>query len=131
LLTKQQSFNKKNRFRKHIKKAFVLRGHPHKMGFVDKIRITTPRKPNSAKRKTVRVCYYRFIKRSVSYVPCGDHNLKKNFKVLVRGRGPRDTPGVYTSCLRGKLDLEALLYKTKRRSIYGIQKKFINKNYKI
>lgn len=125
----QQYCKKKNSFRKHIKKAFVLRGHPQKLGWVDRVRITTPRKPNSAKRKTVRVLYYHYIKKSISYVPGGPHNLKRNSKVLVRGRGPRDTPGVYTSCLRGKCDLFALLFKTKRRSIYGVRLKFIDKNF--
>ena len=44
---------------------------------------------------------------------------------MVRGRGPRDTPGVYLSAIRGLLDLrpptygELRLKKTKRRSIYG------------
>lgn len=127
MLTKQQSFYKNNKFRKHIKKAFVLRNHPHKLGFVEKLRITTPRKPNSAKRKSVRVFYYKDITKTISYIPGGDHNLKKNFKVLVRGRGPRDTPGIYTSCIRGKFDLEAILHKTKRRSIYGIKKILVTK----
>jgi len=116
-------------FRKIIKKAFVLRGHPHKMGYVDRVRITTPRKPNSAKRKTVRVLYYHYIKKSISYVPGGYSNLKRNFKVLVRGRGPRDTPGVYTSCIRGRFDLIPLYRKSKRRSIYGIKKILYNKDY--
>ena len=120
--------NKKLKFRKHIKKAFVLRNHPQKLGWVDRVRITTPRKPNSAKRKTARILYYHFIKKSISYIPGGQHNLKRNSKVLVRGRGPRDTPGVYTSCIRGLLDLIGLYHKTKRRSIYGVKKDYINKN---
>lgn len=125
----QQYCKKKNSFRKHIKKAFVLRSHPQKLGWIDRVRITTPRKPNSAKRKTVRVLYYHYIKKSISYIPGGPHNLKRNSKVLVRGRGPRDTPGVYTSCLRGKCDLVALVHKTKRRSIYGVRLKFVDKNF--
>lgn len=128
MCTGQQLNIKKNKFRKHIKKAFVLRNHPQKLGWIDRVRITTPRKPNSAKRKTARVLYYHFIKKSITYIPGGEHNLKKFSKVLVRGRGPRDTPGVYTSCLRGQLDLMALFHKSKRRSIYGVAKKFINKN---
>jgi len=128
MFTKQQSTIKSLRFRKHVKKAFVLRNHPQKLGWVDRVRITTPRKPNSAKRKTVRVLYYHFIKKSITFVPGGPHNLKRNSKVLVRGRGPRDTPGVYTSCIRGLLDLMALVHKSKRRSIYGVKKDDINKN---
>ena len=128
MFTKQQLCVKKIKFRKHIKKAFVLRSHPQKLGWVDRVRITTPRKPNSAKRKTARILYYHFIKKSISFIPGGPHNLKRNSKVLVRGRGPRDTPGVYTSCIRGLLDLMGLYHKTKRRSIYGVKKEYINKN---
>lgn len=128
MFTLQQSTVKKNKFRKHIRKANVLRDHPQKMGWVDRVRITTPRKPNSAKRKTVRVLYYHFIKKTISFIPGGPHNLKRNSKVIVRGGASRDTPGVYTSCIRGLLDLIALLHKTKRRSIYGVKKMYIDKN---
>lgn len=99
------------------------------MGFINRVRITTPRKPNSAKRKTVRVYYYHFIKKSISYIPGGKHNLKRNLKVLVRGRGPRDTPGVYTSCIRGKFDLHPVFVKGKRRSIYGVKKIYRNSEF--
>lgn len=128
-LVSKPSYFRSNKFRKHIKKAFVLRSHPQKLGYVDRVRITTPRKPNSAKRKTLRVFYYHFIKKSITYIPGGPHNLKRNSKVLVRGRGPRDTPGVYTSCIRGKCDLIALVHKSKRRSIYGVKLDMINKNF--
>lgn len=116
-----------NFFKKPHKQCRILQENPHKLGIVDRVRITTPRKPNSAKRKTVRVEYYHLIKPSISYIPGAGHNLKKNSKVLVRGRGARDLPGVYSSCVRNKYDLQAVTHKTKRRSIYGIKKAAILK----
>ena len=111
-----------NYFKKPHKQCRILQENPQKLGIVDRVRITTPRKPNSAKRKTVRVEYYHLIKPSISYIPGSGHGLKKNSKVLVRGRGARDLPGVYSSCIRNKYDLNGVLYKTKRRSIYGVKK---------
>ena len=121
MYSSNQLIKKNNFFKKPHKQCRVLQENPHKLGIVDKVRITTPRKPNSAKRKTVKVKYYHLIKPSVSYIPGKGHNLKKNSKVLVRGRGARDLPGVYSSCVRNKYDLAPVLNKTKRRSIYGIK----------
>ena len=122
MFSSQQLHMKVNFFRKHHKQCRILQSNPHKLGIVDRVRITTPRKPNSAKRKTVKVEYYHMIKPSVSFIPGAGHNLKKNSKVLVRGRGARDLPGVYSSCVRGKFDLQGILTKTTRRSIYGVKK---------
>jgi len=128
LFSSQQLHSKLNFFRKPHKQCRILQCNPQKLGIVDRVRITTPRKPNSAKRKTVKVEYYHMIKPSVSFIPGAGHNLKKNSKVLVRGRGARDLPGVYSSCIRGKFDLQGILHKTKRRSIYGVKKPLIDKS---
>lgn len=112
-----------NYFKKKFKNARILLSNPHKRGVVHQIRITTPRKPNSAKRKTVQVLIYQFKRLAVSYVPGGSHNLKKSSKVIIEGHGPKDLPAVNTVCLRGVLDLTGVLHKTKRRSIYGVKKK--------
>lgn len=121
MFSRNQLKVKINFFKKPHKQCRILQENPHKLGIVDKVRITTPRKPNSAKRKTVKVEYYHMIKPSISYIPGKGHNLKKNSKVLVRGRGARDLPGVYSSCVRGKYDLLCVLNKTKRKSIYGVK----------
>jgi hypothetical protein len=39
--------------------------------------------------------------------------------VLVRGRGPRDVPGVNYHAIRGKGDFPALMHRRKGRSKYG------------
>jgi len=98
-----------------------MRNKPHNEGTVVRVRITAPRKPNSARRKTLKLrLNIKLI--SISYVPGGSHNLKKFSKVLIRGKGARDLPGVYTTAIRNKKDLEPASYRTRRRSIYGIQK---------
>lgn len=117
---------KKSFYKKPIVKSRALRKRPHKLGAVERLRITTPRKPNSAKRKTVKL-YFLYLKPYCTvYIPGYGHNLKKNSKVLMRGGGPRDLPGVYTSCVRGSYDLQGVNSKTKRRSIYGVKKPLNN-----
>lgn len=54
-----------------------------------------------------------------AHLPGIGHTLKKYSKVLIRGRGPRDLPGVGYSCIRGVLDFIGLDKKKRRRSIYG------------
>ena len=107
--------------RKKIRLARVLLGNPSKRGVVNKVTITTPRKPNSARRKTTK-SLYKTGKVVFSYIPGGQHTLKKFSNILVKGKGPRDLPGVYTKAIRGCLDLPGLVNKTKRRSIYGTKK---------
>lgn len=106
-------------FRKKIHLARILQKCPQKRITIAKIRVTTPRKPNSARRKTVRGFYKKTKKIVLSYVPGGTHNLKKFSISMVRGGGARDLPGIYTSCIRGKYDLLGLINKSRRRSIYG------------
>lgn len=106
-------------FRKHIRLARILLRSPQKRITIARIRITTPRKPNSARRKTVRGFYKKTKKIVLSYIPGGHHSLKKFSVVMVRGGGARDLPGIYCSGIRGKYDLLGLIDKTRRRSIYG------------
>ena len=102
----------------------VLTRCPQKKGQVMRIRITTPRKPNSARRKTVKLRITN-KKRPVSYVRGGVHNLKRFSTVMIAGQGPKDLPGVYSRCIRGKFDLNPLYLKRRRRSIYGM-KRFVD-----
>lgn len=97
---------------------------PQRLCVVVKVRIVTPRKPNSARRQAVKVFIFstkEFMKKYLTaYIPGAGHNLRKHSNVLVRGGGARDLPGVRYSCIRGVLDLQGISSKTKRRSIYGV-----------
>ena len=118
----QHNINKKRFFKKPYKVARIMRCKPQNEGTVVKVRITSPRKPNSARRKTLKL-KLNIKLTSITYVPGGNHSLKKFSKVLIRGKGARDLPGVYTSAIRNKKDLEPATYRNKKRSIYGIQRK--------
>lgn len=108
-------------FRKSLKLASILYQKPQKRIVVKKIRITTPRKPNSARRKTVKGIY-KFGKIVQAYIPGGTHSLKQYSQALVHGNGARDLPGIYVNAIRGKYDLKALANKTRRRSLFGVKK---------
>ena len=111
-----------HKYKKPYKVARIMRSKPHNEGTVVRVRITSPRKPYSARRKTLKLkLNINLI--SITYVPGGSHNLKKFSKVLIRGKGARDLPGVYTTAIRNKKDLEPAAYRSRRRSIYGIQKR--------
>ena len=99
----QSNINKSRLFRKPYRLARIMRAKP-------------------ARRKTLKLrLNIKLI--SITYVSGGSHNLKKFSKVLIRGKGARDLPGVYTTAVRNKKDLEPASYRSRRRSIYGIQKK--------
>lgn len=98
-----------------------MRNKPHNEGTVVRVRITSPRKPNSARRKTLKL-KLNINLTSITYVSGGNHSLKKFSKVLIRGGGARDLPGVYTTAIRNVKDLEPASYRNRKRSIYGIQK---------
>lgn len=100
----------------------MLNRNPQKKGTVKQVRVVTPRKPNSARRSSVKLVL-SFRNYTVAYIPGSGHSLKKYSNVLIRGGGPRDLPGVYCRCIRGQKDLKNLVSKSRRRSIYGVKKK--------
>lgn len=102
--------------------ARMLRNNPQRKAIVKAVRIQTPRKPNSARRQVVKLILGR-KRYTVAYIPGKGHTLKKHSRVLIRGGGARDLPGVYSACIRGVFDLKGVMHKTKRRSIYGVKKK--------
>lgn len=110
------------RKKKQKSKASMLRQNPQRKAIVKALRIQTPRKPNSARRQVVKLILGR-KKYTVAYVPGKGHTLKKHSRVLIKGGGARDLPGVYCECIRGVFDLKGVMHKTRRRSIYGVKKK--------
>jgi small subunit ribosomal protein S12 len=98
----------------------ILFNKPQIKGVVIKLRITTPRKPNSARRPTVKVLLTNG-KQRVAHIPGKGHNLRKHSAVLISGVGARDLPGVHFSCIRGVHDFSPLSSKSRRRSIYGVK----------
>jgi small subunit ribosomal protein S12 len=119
LSTLQQIF----KFRRFFKKKLnpILSNKPQMKGVVVKVRITTPRKPNSARRPVVKILLSN-KKQRVAHIPGKGHNLRKHSEVLISGVGARDLPGVHFSCIRGVYDLSPVNGKVRRRSIYGVKK---------
>jgi small subunit ribosomal protein S12 len=119
LTTLQQIFkNKRVSFKKLNP---ILSKQPQMKGVVLKVRITTPRKPNSARRPVVKVLLSN-RKQRVVHIPGKGHNLRKHSEVLISGVGARDLPGVHFSCIRGVYDLSPVASKLRRRSIYGLKR---------
>lgn len=93
---------------------------PQKKGVVLRLRICTPRKPNSARRPAVKL-KLSTKKRALAHIPGSGHNLRKFSKVLINGNGARDLPVVNYTCIRGVYDFAPLSHIKRRRSIYGLK----------
>jgi small subunit ribosomal protein S12 len=111
LLFKKIRKIKKNR-------ATNLKTQPQIRGIVLKLRIKTPKKPNSARRPVVKVAL-RNKKQIIAHIPGLGHNLRKHSEVLIGGVGCKDLPGVNYTCIKGVYDFAGSSKKLKRRSIYG------------
>lgn len=94
---------------------------PQKKGVVLRLRIVTPRKPNSARRPAVKL-RLSTKKRALAHIPGSGHNLRKFSKVLINGNAARDLPVVNYTCIRGVYDFSPLSHVKKRRSIYGLKR---------
>lgn len=98
-----------------------LKGCPQKKGVVSKIRIVSPKKPNSARRKVarIRLSNNMFV---TAKIRGQGHNLQAYSTVLVCGGRANDLPGVRYSIIKGVFDFNWKEdYKRSRaRSKYGI-----------
>lgn len=116
----------KTRFRyKKRAKAPKFEGAPHRKGVVSKITVMSPRKPNSAKRTFAKVRLLFNNKRLFAKIPgIGEHFLQSHAIVLVRGHGPKDSPGINYHLVRGQCDfIKFEPYGRKnRRSKFGVKK---------
>jgi small subunit ribosomal protein S12 len=102
--------------------AFI--GAPMRRGTIYKIAIITPRKPNSAKRTIAKVRLKVNERRVFAKIPGqGDHFLQAHSVVMVRGHGPKDTPGVNYHLIRGLYDFERveIFGRRNRRSKFGMK----------
>jgi small subunit ribosomal protein S12 len=109
-----------------IKKINLLEKNPQKKGVVIKVKIMSPKKPNSGKRPVIK-CLLSNKNYILSHIPGIGHNLRQYSNVLIRGGGARDLPSVYYSTIRGVYDLNKVNNRTSRKSIYGIKTNEINK----
>jgi small subunit ribosomal protein S12 len=109
-----------NYFRVTIYKRPKFNKSPQRKGIVLRLRICTPRKPNSARRPVVKIMLST-QKKALSHIPGAGHSLKRHSRSLIKGVGARDLPVVNYTCIRGVYDFEPLYKKRRRRSIYGVK----------
>jgi small subunit ribosomal protein S12 len=107
---------------KKIKRCLVpaLSKCPFKRGTVRNVLIEKPKKPNSARRKVVRVelSNKRIIK---CHIPGIGHKLGKFSVLLVRGGRCQDLIGVRYKAVRGQKDLPGVIDRTTRKTKFGIK----------
>lgn len=112
----------RGRRRKHkVNKTPALQRCPQKKGICKKFVLRTPKKPNSALRKIVKVSLSN-RKLVYAYIPGEGHNLQEYSSILMRGGRVKDMPGIKYHLIRGKLDFEGLPGRISSRSKYGVKK---------
>jgi len=107
-------------------KVAPFEGGPQRKGIIYKIAIMTPRKPNSAKRTFAKLRIAINNKRIFAKIPgIGNHFLQAHSVVLVRGHGPKDSPGINYHLIRGLYDFNRVesYGRRNRRSKFGVKKK--------
>lgn len=94
---------------------------PQKKGVIQKVYIETPKKPNSAKRKCIKVKLTtgRIVR---CHIPGIGHSMSKHSVVMVRGGRCQDLIGIRYKPIRGMLDCKAVENRTTRLSKFGVKK---------
>lgn len=110
------------RTKKSKNKVPVLKNNPQLKGICLKVFVRTPKKPNSALRKVVKLRLSNG-QRVESYIPGEGHNLQEYSVVLIQGRRVPDLPGVKYHIVRGKYDFLGVKNRKTARSKYGTKKK--------
>ena len=110
------------KFRKKQKnKASLLRNNPQLKGIIIRVRVATPKKPNSALRKVAKVRLTNGFE-VISYIGGEGHNLQEHSVVMIRGGRVKDLPGVRYHIIRGALDTQGVKNRKQARSRYGAKK---------
>ena len=97
---------------------------PQRRGVVYKVSTMSPRKPNSAKRTFAKVRLVFSGKKVFAKIPgIGESKLQAHSLVMLRGHGPKDSPGINYHLIRGLCDF---IYpesygRMKGRSKYGLK----------
>lgn len=103
------------------KRVYTKKGSPQKRGVAVRVQTLTPRKPNSALRKIVRVRLTNGHE-VTAYIGGEGHRLQEHSVVLIRGGRVRDLPGVRYHVVRGALDSGGVEGRQQGRSKYGTKR---------
>jgi small subunit ribosomal protein S12 len=99
----------------------ALKSCPQRRGTCVRVYTSTPKKPNSALRKVVRIRLTSGFE-ITAYIPGIGHNLQEHSSVLVRGGRVKDLPGVRYHVVRGTLDAAGVKVRANARSKFGVAK---------
>ena len=102
-------------------KSRALHSCPQRRGVCLQVMTRTPKKPNSALRKTARVRLVNGIE-VTAYIPGEGHNLQEHSVVLVRGGRVKDLPGVRYHIVRGTQQTAGTAKRMQGRSKYGTKR---------
>ena len=118
MATLNQLCKKGRQKKRKLNKTPALEKCPQKRGICTKLVIRTPKKPNSALRKIVKL---RLSNKKLvyGYIPGEGHNLQEYSTVIIRGGRVKDLPGIKYHLVRGKLDFSGLASRKTSRSKYG------------
>merc|ERR1711878_49561 len=116
-----QVLKKRRKKKNQIKKTPALQNCPQKKGVCIKVFLRTPKKPNSALRKRVKLRLTN-NKKVMAYIPGEGHTLQEYSTVIIRGGRVKDLPGIKYKIIRGKLDLHGIKSRKTSRSKYGTKK---------
>lgn len=103
----------------------ALKGAPQRRGLISRVGTTTPKKPNSAKRKYAKVRIMYSKKLVFAHVPgIGKSYIQEYSTVLVEGGSPPDVPGINYTLVRGVLDFDKRedYGRRNRRSKFGLKR---------
>ena len=113
----------------------ALQSQPQLKVIVNKVTTMSPKKPNSAVRHVAKVTLTNGL-RVTARIPGIGYLCSKYNRVLVNGGRANDLPGVGYSLVRGVYDFSPVIYKKKRRSVYGTSRpdgytKYIRKSLRV
>jgi small subunit ribosomal protein S12 len=99
-----------------------LQRNPQKQGVCLRVLTMTPKKPNSANRRVIRIIVTHYKTRLTAKIAGESHNLQQHSTVLVKGARIHDLIGVNYAAVRGKYDLLGVASRKTKRSLFGVKK---------
>ena len=99
-----------------------LNKNPQKKAICLRVLTISPKKPNSANRSVIKTRLISNKIKLTAKIPGESHNLQQHASVLICGAKVKDLIGVSYAAIRGKLDLNGVVNRKTKRSLYGIKK---------
>jgi len=104
--------------KRYTSRTPALKRCPQAKGIITRVTTMSPKKPNSAMRHIAKVKLNNKL-RVTARIPGIGYLCSKFNRVFVNGGRANDLPGVGYTLIRGVKDFSAVIFKKKRRSVYG------------